>query len=89
MSVPRVQGRRPNLQFRPVGCSKELPGARCQIFTGTRWLAYARRTCPGSVWRWVAAYGMRRCPTEQEAGMRRGPRVAKRHYMTIGGTQWP
>jgi len=72
----------------PDGCTEELVGARCQIHTGVRWLALARDRCPGSWWRWVAAYGMSRCPTEEQARMTVSPRRARAYYTRIGGERW-
>ena len=72
----------------PDGCTEELVGARCQIHTGVRWLATARQRCPGSWWRWVAAYGMSRCPTEEQARMTTSPRRARGLYIRAGGERW-
>ena len=76
------------LQFRPDECSPMLEGAECQIRTGARFLAYCREACPGSQWRWVGAYGMSRCPSEQEAGMMPSVRVLARYHQEIGGSGW-
>jgi hypothetical protein len=55
------------LRFRPADCDRRLVGARCQVETGAAFLSEARRQCGGSWWRWVAAYGMRACPSEERA----------------------
>ena len=76
------------LRFRPDACPHSLEGAECQIRTGARFLAYCREACPGSQWRWVGAYGMSRCPSEQEAGMMPSVRVVARYHREIGGSGW-
>jgi hypothetical protein len=76
------------LRFRPDGCSKQLKKAFCQVHTGARFLDYCRGMCGGSPWRWVAAYGMSGCPSEEKAGMAVGPRIAHKYYMKIRGTGW-
>lgn len=58
----------------PEGC-EDLVGAECQIRTGVTWLVHVRETCPGSSWRWVAAYGSSRCPSESEA--ERSPSIVR------------
>lgn len=77
------------LRLRPERCTSDLEGAWCQVMTGARWLAYVRDRCPGSPWRWVAAYGMSRCPTEQQAGMDASTRRARTLYARVGGDRWP
>jgi hypothetical protein len=62
----------PALAMRPDGCTEALEGAECQIEAGVAWLAHARETCPGSTWRWVAAYGSGRCLPESRAAVSRG-----------------
>lgn len=76
------------LVFRPDGCSTRLEGARCQIETGARFLAWVRDRCGGSTWRWLGAYGMSRCPSEDEARQLKSTRVARRHYDAINGQRW-
>lgn len=77
------------LKFRPEDCTKELEGARCQIRTGAKYLAFFRDgPCQGSQWRWVAAYGLGICPSEQAAGLNRGARNAFRFHSKIGGKGW-
>jgi|GEM_PF-3924372 len=76
------------LRVRPADCNHHLVGARCQVQTGAAWLSYARMQCGGSWWRWVAAYGLRACPSERMAREDGPARVAHRHYLRIGGTRW-
>jgi len=74
-------------KLRPGGCSPESP--RCQILTGTEWLALARDTCGDDIWDYVFAYGTGRCPrTHEESRGHHSTRNARRHYIRIGGTQW-
>jgi len=90
-----------SLRFRPAECTKNLevietvenearPGKRayCQIHTGARWLQYVYTRCSGSHWRWVAAYGMSKCPSEQVGGMDLSTRRARKYYLKIGGREW-
>lgn len=68
--------------MRPEHCSELLEGADCQIHTGVRLLAVARDLCPESSARWLAAYGLGRCPaTEDEARSIRGVRRAT-HFLS-------
>lgn len=76
------------LSMRPDGCDANLAGARCQIFTGARYLAWCRRTCPGSTSRWVASYGMAQCPSEMLAPHYRTIRIAQGFYRRIAGHPW-
>lgn len=76
------------LRLRPRHCDERLIGADCQIHTGARWLAWVRTHCGGSTSRWVAAYGMKQCPTEASARNHISVRIAKAYYDEIGGTQW-
>jgi len=76
------------LRMRPEGCSETLEGAACQIRTGARWLAFVRERCPGSTWRWLAAYGRGRCISEQDARGDRSARIAASYYRRIGGVRW-
>lgn len=74
-------------KLRPDDCSLESP--RCQILTGTEWLAFAKRTCGESIWDYVFAYGKGRCPrSPDESRGHYSTRNARRHYIRIGGTQW-
>jgi len=76
------------LRARPHYCPLPLPDAECQVQTGAAWLAYARAACGGSWWRWVAAYGLGACPSEERAREHAAARVAHRYYTRIGGTRW-
>jgi len=76
------------LTRRPHYCPTPLPDAECQVETGAAWLAEVRETCGGSWWRWVAAYGMARCPSENDARSADSARTAHRYYRRIGGAQW-
>lgn len=77
------------VSHRPTECSAELEGAHCQVYTGAMWLAHLRdEQCPGSTWRWVAAYGWSRCPSEREARADRNAAVAASYYSRIGGSEW-
>jgi hypothetical protein len=74
-------------RLRPNNCTLESP--RCQIRTGTAWLALARRQCGLDTWDYVFAYGTGRCPrTPEESRGHHSPRNARRHYIRIGGTSW-
>ena len=73
------------LRVRPADCTRELIGARCQVMTGAAWLSEARRQCGGSMWRWVGAYGTGTCPSERRARTMSSVKVARRHYLRIGG----
>lgn len=72
--------------YLPEGCTAELVGAECQIRTGVAWLAEARRRCPGSPYRWVAAYGSSRCLGEREAGLTPWVRYRVGLFVRLGGT---
>lgn len=76
------------LNFRPRHCTRQLRTIDCQVTTGVRWLAWVRDHCGGSTWRWVAGYGMSRCPSEREARRQFAVRQARMYYDQIGGTQW-
>ncbi len=76
------------LGFRPADCTHHLIGARCQVETGAAFLSEARRQCGGSWWRWVAAYGLGACPSEERARTMTGVRIARRYYVAIGGKGW-
>lgn len=70
-----VVGRRGEIglmQIMPRGVARrfskcDIRRPYCNIKTGARYLAFVRRECPGTRWRWVAAYGWSRCPSEREA----------------------
>jgi len=64
-------------------------GARCWLRCGARFLARRRQDCPGSTWRWVQSYGMRRCASEAEARRGKSARRAKYFYDKAGGVLWP
>lgn len=76
------------LRARPRDCPASLEGARCQVRTGARWLAYVRDRCQGSTWVTVAAYGWSRCPSEGEARRDRNAAIAASYYAMAGGTEW-
>jgi len=84
------------LRQRPRECPETLVGADCQVRTGARWLAQARKSCPGTPWRWVAAYGHGwrdskgrwRCPTEAEARVDINAYKAFRYYVAVTGNSW-
>lgn len=76
------------LEFRPQDCPYRLRGARCQIRTGARFLAYVRDRCGGTKNRWVASYGMSRCATERRAARHHTVLQARRHYYQAGGRSW-
>jgi hypothetical protein len=75
-------------RHKPSDCDWGLTGARCQVETGAAYLAAARRQCGGSWWRWVAAYGLGACPSEQQARGMASAKNAHRYYKKIGGQQW-
>lgn len=75
-------------RFAPDGCDVENDPT-CNIATGVAKLADVRdSTCPGSTWRWMASYGMKRCASEREAGLVKGARRAFAFYTKLGGTRW-
>lgn len=76
------------LSLRPDHCDETLPGAECQIITGIRYLSTVREQCPGSPWRWIGAYGMSRCPTEEQAAMHPTVRRAWNYCQDIGCVSW-
>lgn len=76
------------LGFRPPDCPYRLRGARCQIRTGARFLAYVRDQCGGTKNRWVASYGMSRCASERRAARHHTVHQAKRYYYLAGGSRW-
>ncbi len=63
-------------------------GAGCWLRAGVDFLAHHRTTCPGSTWRWVASYAMRRCPSEAKARASKTARRARYWYDKAGGTTW-
>ena len=73
------------LQFRPQNCGRDLPSARCQIFTGARYLAHLRDACPGPWQRWIAAYGSGECP--RGAPWPRDVRVLEAILSRLGGAE--
>lgn len=74
------------LRFRPEACPRELTGVWCQVETGVRYLKYIRDTsCPGSLWRVLAAYGTGTCMSEREATHNKGVKNAIRYYRRLGG----
>lgn len=88
------------LQVRPADCSHHLVRrgagreglAYCQVRTGAAWLAEARTHCGGSWWRWVAAYGMRHCPSERYARTMHSTQRARALYCRIADDcdrRWP
>jgi len=83
-----MQNHGASLRVRPDNCTSDLEGARCQIFTGARWLAFSREYCGGSKWVWVSAYGRRACPTEREAREEGRVRRVRNLYVSIGGESW-
>ena len=74
------------LRFLPSGCTIEEP--RCQLLAGAGYLDYVREVCGGSTWKWVAAYGMSRCPSEEMARNSHSVILAYRYYVSIGGLTW-
>jgi soluble lytic murein transglycosylase-like protein len=72
-------------RFAPSDCSDQCD-PECSLATGARYLAHLRATCPGSTWRWVAAYGRRACPSEAEARADRATQRAAELVRLIGGT---
>jgi len=77
-----------SLRVRPSHCDRRLSSAECQIRTGARWLRWVKDHCGGSTARWVAAYGMRSCPTEESASVHRSVRIVRAYYDEIGGVEW-
>ena len=74
-------------RFAPNNCDF-YTDAECQVATGTRYLAFVRDHCGGSLWVTVAAYGRRSCPTEEEARADVATQRAHAYYQQIGGEQW-
>ena len=85
LGLLQVMPRGPALALRPDGCTEALEGAECQIATGVAWLALARDRCPGTQARWLAAYGLGRCPSEADAREVRGVRRLEHLLSTLGG----
>jgi hypothetical protein len=73
------------LRHGPLECRRSQWDPVCATRTAAAYLALLRTTCPGSTRRWVAAYGMRRCPSDAEA--RRNPATirAMELWRVIGG----
>ncbi len=63
-------------------------GAGCWLRAGVDFLAHHRKACPGSTWRWVASYAMRRCPSEAKARASKTARRARYWYDLAGGAMW-
>lgn len=84
--------------FIPDDCDRELVSPVCQVRTGAGFLRFVKGVCarraqehghPSPSWgAIVAAYGMKRCPTEDEAVKTRSYRRAKKFYDRIGGKSW-
>jgi len=74
--------------LRPTECSRDLEGAYCQIATGVRYLDWVRGHCPGTQWRYVAAYGMNRCPSESIARLDMSTKRARSLHLKLGGDGW-
>lgn len=88
LGLMQIHPQGPALRLRPQECSAELEGARCQVRTGARWLAFVRERCPGTTWRWVAAYGLSRCPSEEEARVDRNALRAESLYARARGNRF-
>lgn len=88
VGLMQVHPRGPAMRLRPADCDEDLDGAGCQVRTGARFLAFVREHCPGSTWRWVAAYGRSRCPSEAEARGDRNAAIAASYYSRAGGSAW-
>lgn len=76
----------------PRSCDLSQP--RCNAEVALCYLAHVRELCPGSTWRWVAAYGMRRCPSEREARTMTTTRRARAFLVQAAGAEraasvWP
>jgi hypothetical protein len=87
LGIMQVMPRGRALRYAPDGCRDQCR-AGCSIRTGAAYLAACRDWCPGSTWRWVAAYGRRRCPTEAEAREDRATKRAKRIWDSVVGGEW-
>jgi len=76
------------MRFAPPDC-RDQTDARCSIATGCAYLAHLRdHACPGSTWRWVAAYRWRTCPSEDAARRDRGALRLRELYERAGGRSW-
>lgn len=84
VGMMQVHPRGVALRHGPPECRHRQDDPACAARTAAGYLAHLRTTCPGSVWRWVAAYGMRRCPSEETA--RRDPATIRAMglWRTIG-----
>lgn len=74
------------------GCDLSQPN--CSATTAACWLDHVREHCGGDTWTWVAAYGMRRCPTASEARNQLQARRARRFLVDLVGEEraaesWP
>jgi len=87
VGIMHIMPRSIALRWAPDGCDQaELA---CSLATGCAYLAWLRgEGCPGSTWRWVSAYGRRRCPSEAEAREGRATRRARELYVAAGGQVW-
>jgi len=72
------------LTYRP-GC---LTGRVCWLRAGALYLATVRERCPGTPWRWVAAYSRRHCPSEETARESQTGRRTLEWYRVMGGESW-
>ena len=75
-----------SLRHRPGRCNPK--GVSCSIRAGAAFLQFCRATCGGSWNRWVGAYGLSRCPSEEEAKAMKSVRRARAIYESIGGKKW-
>jgi len=62
--------------------------ASCWLRAGALYLAHVREQCPGSTDRWMAAYGMRSCPSEATASGMALVETARRWYRIMRGRGW-
>ena len=81
------RGEQGYFQIMPRGAALKACGKQRNMFdvganadTAMCYLKLMQDHCPGSTWRWVAAYGWRRCPSEREAREDRATKLAREFY---------
>jgi hypothetical protein len=74
------------LAHRPSGC--DPAEMSCSIRGGAAVLQWWQAQCSGSWSVWVGAYGLGRCPSEEDAEALGSVRRARALYERIGGRSW-
>jgi hypothetical protein len=77
------------MQIAPWGAAHKLGGylnladADVNIRTGVMWLEYTHSTCGDTYWQWIAAYGMKGCPSYLRARGNAATITARRLYCKV------